>query len=152
MFLSINALNADNNLTDSFCLLKYFHIIQTKKRIAVSCFERVCILCQCVCQCANLKHVLSSHGVKACKLFDLMYTCRCKNTCRRKSGRTRGCTCRDDGFPCSVSCDCGPEGKPCSNRKETCSNTPADIARLPASAFDRHQEAAAKSRDEIGVR
>lgn len=48
MFLSTNALNADNNLTDSFSLLKYCHIILTKKRIAVSCFERFCILCQCV--------------------------------------------------------------------------------------------------------
>lgn len=48
MFLSTNALNADNNLTDSFSLLKYCHIILTKKGIAVRCFERVCILCQCV--------------------------------------------------------------------------------------------------------
>ena len=31
MFLSTNTLNADNNLTDSFSLLKYCHIILTKK-------------------------------------------------------------------------------------------------------------------------
>ena len=47
MFLSTNTLNAVNNLTDSFSLLKYCHIILTKK-IAVSCFERGCILCPCV--------------------------------------------------------------------------------------------------------
>ena len=81
-----------------------------------------------------------------------MQTCHCKNTCRRKSGRTRGCVCRDNGLPCSANCDCGPEGKPCSNRKEISSNAPAAVARLPSSAFDRHQAAAAKSREEIGVR
>ena len=32
------------------------------------------------------------------------------------------------------------------------SNAQAAVARLPSSAFDRHQAAAAKSRDEIGVR
>lgn len=47
MFLSTNALNVDNNLADSCRLLKYCHVILTKK-IAVSCFERVCILCRCV--------------------------------------------------------------------------------------------------------
>ena len=42
----------------------------------------------------------------------------CKNTCRRKSGRTRGFVCRDNGLLCSANCDYGPEGKPRSNRKE----------------------------------
>ena len=32
------------------------------------------------------------------------------------------------------------------------SNAQAAVARLPSSAFDRHQAAAAKSREEIGVR
>ena len=73
-------------------------------------------------------------------------------TCRRTSGRTRGCVCRDKGLPSSVNCNCGPEGKPCSNRKEMSSNAQAAVARLPSSAFDRHQAAAAKSREEIGVR
>ena len=83
-------------------------------------------------------------------MFVRIQTCHCRNTCRRKSGRTRGCVCRDNGFPCSA--NCGPEGKPCSNRKEISSNAPAAVARLPTSAFDRHQAAAAKSREEIGVR
>ena len=85
-------------------------------------------------------------------MFVCIQTCHCRNTCRRKSGRTRGCVCRDNGLPCSANCDCGPEGKPCSNRKEITSNAPAAVARLPSSAFDRHQAAAAKSREEIGVR
>jgi len=33
MFLSTNVLNADNSLTDSFSLLKYCHIILTKKEL-----------------------------------------------------------------------------------------------------------------------
>ena len=83
-------------------------------------------------------------------MFVRMQTCHCRNTCRRKSGRTRGCVCRDNDLPCSA--NCGPEGKPCSNRKEISSNAPAAVARLPTSAFDRHQAAATKSREEIGVR
>ena len=85
-------------------------------------------------------------------MFVRMQTCHCKNTCRRKSGRTRGCVCRDNWLPCSANYDCGPEGKPCSNEKEISSNAPAAVARLPSSFFDRHQAAAAKSREEIGVR
>ena len=85
-------------------------------------------------------------------MFVRMQTCHSKKTCRRKSGRTRGCVCRDNGLPCSVNCDCGPEGKPCSTRKEISSNAPAAVARLPSSAFDRRQAAAAKYREEIGVR
>ena len=72
-------------------------------------------------------------------MFVRMQTCHCKNTCRRKSGRTRGCVCRDNSLPCSLNCDCGPEGKPCSNRKEISPNAPAAVAQLPRSAFDRHQ-------------
>ena len=33
MFLSTNALNADSNLTYSFSLLKYCHIILTKEKL-----------------------------------------------------------------------------------------------------------------------
>lgn len=33
MFVSTNALNADNNLTYSFSLLKYCHIILTKEKL-----------------------------------------------------------------------------------------------------------------------
>ena len=71
---------------------------------------------------------------------------------KKKSGRTRGCVCRGNGLPCSANSDCGPEGKPCSNRKELSSNAQAAVARLNSSAFNRHQAAGAKSREEIGVR
>jgi len=56
-------------------------------------------------------------------------------------------------LPCSARCECGPAGKPCSNKKQPISsNAPVADARLPTVAFDRHQAAAAKSREEIGVR
>ena len=60
--------------------------------------------------------------------------------------------CHGNGLPCSANSDCGPEGKPCSNRKELSSNARAAVARLNSSAFNRHQAAGAKSREEIGVR
>ena len=87
-------------------------------------------------------------------LWILVHTqiCHCKNTCRRKSGRIRGCVCRKNGLPCSAKSDCGPEGKPCSNWKKLSSNAQAAVAQLPSSPFDRHQAAEAKSREEIRVR
>lgn len=65
MFLGTNALNADNNLTDSLP-----HNPDKKE----NCRQllRACLYTMPVCRCANPKHVLSSHGIKAYKLFDLM--------------------------------------------------------------------------------
>ena len=43
------------------------------------------------------------------KISPSIQICHCKNTCRRKPGKTRGCTCRDSGMSCSTRC----EGKRC---------------------------------------
>lgn len=72
--------------------------------------------------------------------------CQCKNTCSRKTGKYRGCVCRDAGLRCSASCVCGSISKPCKNNKEVVINQRQSP---PSSAFERHQIALEKERESV---
>lgn len=87
---------------------------------------------------------------------DFEQTCQCKNTCSRKSGKFRGCVCRDAGLRCAATCVCGSSAKPCRNNKESvpAANSPGNTAttQRPSSAFERHQLSLERERESIQVK
>ncbi|KAL9960635.1 hypothetical protein ACROYT_G034119 [Oculina patagonica] len=78
-------------------------------------------------------------------------TCQCKNTCSGKSGKHRGCVCRDAGLSCSANCVCGSNAKPCRNNKAapTSAINETNRPQPPSSALERHQLALERERESV---
>lgn len=82
-----------------------------------------------------------------------MQTCQCKNTCSGKTGKFRGCVCRDVGLRYTATCVCGSSAKLCRKNKESSAppaNTVANQQRS-SSAFERRRLALETERGSVQV-